>query len=648
MATNKLVEWVEEYVKEWRDYRDSNYLEKWKEYERLWRGEWAAEDSTRASERSRITSPALQQAIENHAAEIEEAIFGQGEHLFDIDDDLNDQERQDVEYLKNYIKQNNKKQKARKAIGDTNLLASIYGTGITEIITKKVKQLSPATQEIPNIGAQAIGVEEKDVVVVSYKAINPQNFVIDPNATSIEDAMGVAVEEFVSAHIVAQKIKSGAYKDAKIEDDASPDKTLEPTSIDQEYNDDKVHLVRYHGLVPRALLESEGESDVEELFDEESSELMDEYGDMVEAIVVIGNHELLKAEPNPYMMQDRPFVAYQDDSVPNKFWGRGIAEKGYNMQKAIDAQLRSHLDSLALTSVPMMAMDATRLPRGSKFEVRPGKSILTNGNPGEILMPFKFGSTDSSNIDIANKFEGMLLQATGTIDTAGMTTQPAGSGELSIVLSSVIKKNKRTLVNFQEQYLIPLIEKTAWRFMQFDPENFPVKDYNFVVNGSLGMLAREVEQLQLINLLKTLGDSPISAILIQGIVENSSLPNRQALLGQIQEASKPNPQAQQMQMVAQQAQVDLVASQAADFKASAQKKSAEARKALIDGSLAPEEVKTKQIAALSTNLNNNQPTDDFEKRIKLAEVMLKEKAIDQKAADSARNAEIVKEQMKTS
>lgn len=648
MATNKLVEWVEEYVKEWRDYRDSNYLEKWKAYERLWRGEWAAEDTTRTSERSRITSPALQQAIENHTAEIEEAIFGQGEHLFDIEDDMQDNDPRDVEYLKNYIKQNNKKQKARKAIGDATLLGSLYGTGIAEIITKKVKQLTPATQEIPNIGAQAIGVEEKEVVVVSYKAISPLNFVIDPNATTIEDAMGVAVEEFVSAHIVAQKIKSGAYKDAKIEDDASPDKTLEPTSIDQEYNDDKIHLVRYHGLVPRQLLESEGEDDVVDLLgeNEDSSELLDEYGDMVEAIIVIGNHELLKAEPNPYMMQDRPFVAYQDDSVPNKFWGRGVAEKGFNMQKAIDAQLRSHLDSLALTSVPMMAMDATRLPRGSKFEVRPGKSILTNGNPGEILMPFKFGNTDGSNIDIANKFEGMLLQATGTIDTAGMQTQAAGSGELSIVLSSIIKKNKRTLVNFQENFLIPLIEKTAWRFMQFDPENFPVKDYNFVVNGSLGMLAREVEQLQLINLLKTLGDSPISAILIQGIVQNSSLPNRQTLLRQIQEASKPNPQAQQAAQMAQQVQMELVASQAADFKASAQKKTAEAQKALVDAQLAPEEIKTKRVAALTTNLNDNPAVDkEFEKRVKIADLMLKEKALNQKAKDAEQNIEVVKMQM---
>ena len=645
---NKLVEWIKDYTDEWRRHRDDNYLENWKEYERMWRGVWAAEDTTRTSERSRITSPATQQAIENHTAEIEEAVFGQGDHLFDIQDDMQDKDPRDVEYIQNYIKQNNKKQKARKYIGDSILLASIYGTGITEIVTKKVTQFVPATQPMPGVDAMAIGVEEREVVVVSYKPINPQNFLIDPTASSIEEALGVAIEEFVSAHIVAQKVKDGVYKDTDIEDNSSPDEKIEPTFVDDsQYNDDKIRLIRYYGLVPRVLLESGGEEEIVDLLgEEEVSDLLEEYGDLVEAIVVIGNDKLLKAEKNPFMMQDRPVVAYQDDSIPNRFWGRGIAEKAYNMQKAIDAQLRSHLDSLALTAVPMMAMDATRLPRGSKFEVRPGKTILTNGNPAEIMMPFKFGSTDMGNIEIANKFEGMLLQATGTLDSAGMQTQPAGAGEMSIVLSSIIKKNKRTLVNFQDQYLIPLIEKTAYRFMQFDPENFPVKDYNFVVNSSLGMLAREVEQLQMINLMKTLGpDSPIMPILMQGVINNSSLPNKTALLEQLAQASQPNPQAQQMQQQAQQLQMGLVQAQIADLSSKAQKQQAEAQQVMVDTQLAPEESKTKRVAALSTNLNNQTGTDDFEKRAKVADLMLKEKAINIKQEDSARNAEIVKLQM---
>jgi len=99
---------------------------------------------------------------------------------------------------------------------------------------------------------------------------------------------------------------------------------------------------------------------------------------------------ILRAERNPFMMEDRPFVYYQHDIVPNKFWGRGVCEKGYNPQKALDAEMRARIDSLALTTTPMMAADATRMPRGVKLEVRPGKTILTNGDPRQAIMPLSF------------------------------------------------------------------------------------------------------------------------------------------------------------------------------------------------------------------------------------------------------------------
>ena len=651
---NKLVEWIVGYTEEWRDHRDINYLEDWKEFERLWRGEWAAEDKTRESERSRITSPALQQAIENHTAEIEEAVFGQGANFFDIEDDMKDQDKGDIEYLKAYMKECFKKNKTRKNIGDSILLGSIYGTGIGEVITKKIKELTPATERLEDINAMVIGTLETEKVSVTLKPISPQNFLIDPTASTIDDALGCAIEEFVPAHSVAQNIKKGIYNDVKmLGDDSSSESNLEFSWIDQEFQDDKIRVLRYYGLVPKHLLDaSKDTGDVVDLFEKESeegqSELLEEYGDLVEAIVVIADKQyLLKAEENPYMMKDRPVVAYQDDTIPNRFWGRGVAEKGYNMQKAIDAQIRSHIDSLALTTVPMMAMDATRLPRGSKFEVRPGKSILTNGNPAEILMPFRFGTTDSGNIETAAKFETMLLQATGTLDTAAMQAQPVG-GELSIQLSSIIKKNKRTLVNFQDQFLIPFIEKAAWRFMQFDPDNFPVKDWKFIPASTLGMLAREVEQQQFINLMKTLGpDSPLVPILMQGVIETSNLANKQQLLQMLAQSMQPNPQQQQMEQMQMQLQAGLIQAQTADLSTKAQKQQAEAQKTAVETQLLPEEIKAKQIAAISTNLQAGDADDkEFERRVKVADLMLKEKNIDLKEQDIMQNREIVKMQMK--
>lgn len=645
---NKLVEWVVENVHEWKENRDDNYEQNWKKYERTWRGVWDGEDRLRESERSKIISPATQQAIENHTSEIEEALWGAGADLFDISDDMKDQDKTDIEYVKAYMKECFKKNKLRKSVNDIVLMASIYGTGIGEILTKEVVELTPASQPMPDIDAVAIGVQETTKISVEVKPVNPRNFIIDPNATTIEDAMGVAIEEFVSAHIIAKGIEDGIYKDTKLGDDSAPDEDLEPSSVDDEYIDDKIRIIRYYGLVPEKYLDSD-EDDFVELFTKEvdAGQLMKEYSNLVEAIIVIANDtDLLKAERSPYMMKDRPVVAYQDDTVPGRFWGRGIAEKAYNMQMAIDAQLRSHLDGLAMTSVPMMAMDATRMPRGAKLEIRPGKTILTNGNPAEILQPFKFGVTDGQNVQTAEIFNTMLLQATGTMDTSLMQSQPVG-GDLSIALSGIIKKNKRTLVNFQENFLIPFVEKAAWRFMQFDSENFPVKDFKFIPTGSLGMLAREVEQLQFINLLKTLGaDNPLTPILLQGVLENSALPNKQMLLQMLSQSQQPNPEQQQVEQMQMQVQLATAEATIAGLQADVAKTQAETQQIMVETQLKPSEVQAKLAAALSNNLKEgNQDDKEFERRAKVADLMLKEKAIDLKEKDLAQNLEIVNKQM---
>jgi hypothetical protein len=380
-------------------------------------------------------------------------------------------------------------------------------------------------------------------------------------------------------------------------------------------------------LIPKFLIEASDSEEVTSLFNEKTEEYGTEaadYTELVEGIVVIANDQyVLKAELSPYMMQDRPIVAFQYDSMPNRFWGRGIAEKGYNMQKAVDAQIRAHLDSLALTTVPMMGIDATRLPRGAKFEIRPGKTILTNGNPNEVLQPFKFGITDPGNLETAGEFMKMMLMATSTIDS---TTPTADGGGLNPALSAIIKKNKRTLVNFQEQFLIPFVTKAAYRFMQFDPDRYPAQDFVFVPTSNLGIVAREYEQMQFMNLLKTLGpDSPIVPMVMSAIIENSGLSNREELLQQMAEMTQANP----MEDAATQLQLQQAQLQLADLQADVTLKQAKAQKEIAETQLMPAELQASIAASASKYLGTGpNATDDFERRVKVANLALKEKDID--------------------
>ena len=635
-ADKDLTAFVVDHCDRWRSYRDTNFLNDWEEYERIFRGQWAEDDKTRESERSRIVTPATQQAVETRHAEIMEAIFGQGD-FFDIDDNIQDVNGNpiDVEMIKNQLMEDFKKDKIRKAIDQIELMAEIYGTGIGEIVVKTEKEYVPTTRAIPNQeGQAAIGVMEKDRIAVKIMPINPKNFLFDPNGTSIDDCMGVAVEKFISIHKIVAGIESGVYRKVDIGIVAS-DEDLEPTQELQMFQDQKVKLLTYYGLVPREYLKNLKENkEIVELFPENST--AEDYSDLIEAIVVIANDGLLlKAEESPYMMKDRPILSYQDDTVPNRLLGRGTVEKAYNMQKAMDAQIRSHLDSLALTTSPMIAMDATRLPRGAKFEVKPGKAILTNGSPSEILYPFKFGQTDQNNISTAQTFERMLLQATGTLDSQGMVTQSARDGAgMSMAVASIIKKYKRTLVNFQEDFLVPFIKKAAFRYMQFDPERYPSVDMNFIPTATLGIIAREYEQQQFIGLLQTLGaNTPVLPILLKGIVGNSSLSNRMELMAKLDEMMQPDPQAQQMQQAQQQLAMQSAQAQIAVNTTQAEQNRAEAQKLMVEAQLMPQEIQAKNMAATTKNLPNQDDlaSKEFDKRVKIAELMLKESDIKNKA-----------------
>lgn len=634
-----LEDWVMYKVEDWREFFDTNYDQKFNEYYRLWRGIWADDDKTRESERSKIVSPALLQAVENNVADIEEATFGRGK-FFDIQDDMGDTERSDVRFLREALSQEFTKNKIRKAVGECLINAAVYGTGIGEIVLEKKKEMVPATEPVMDGAMTAVGVNIRDRTVVKLRPIQPHNFLIDPVATSIDTAVGVAVDEFVSSHLVEQLQEEGVYRKVYV-GRAAPDLDLEPDEELWQQPEDKVRLTKYYGLVPRKLLENAFDADDEMVnFDsDEDDEGRDSY--YVEAIVVIANGgTLLKAEASPYMMEDRPIVAFPWDVVPSRFWGMGVCEKGFNSQKALDAELRARIDALALTVHPMLAMDATRMPRGSKPEVKAGKLLLTNGDPREVLHPFNFGQVSQITFAQADSLQRMVQAATGSVDTAqqamnGGGTTSAGS---SMSLGGIIKRQKRTLVNFQESFLMPFVEKAAWRYMQFEPELFPVNDYKFIATSTLGIVAREYEVAQLVQLLQTMPqDSPVYPIIMQSVIDNMNITNREDLIQTMIQAQQPNPEQQQMQQALAEEDRAFKNSQTAALNAQAAESNARAQKIALEARGVPVELETARIKAVASSQTASESDKDFEKRMRLANLALDEKKL---------GLEVVKENMK--
>jgi hypothetical protein len=283
--------------------------------------------------------------------------------------------------------------------------------------------------------------------------------------------------------------------------------------------------------------------------------------DMVEAIVTICNgHVLLRAMPNPYVMRDRGIIAFQYETVPGRFWGRGVAEKGYNPQIALDASVRAYIDALGFISAPMLGVDSGRIPKGFKNAVYPGKVWLTQGPPQEVLQTVQIGKFEPAMFEQASEMERMVQMGTGAFDTATALNNQSQSGANSMTANSMlmgafVKRAKRVVQNVDRHLLTPLVTKFLWRYMQFDPVRYP-EDFDFVIKATMGIVAREAEAMQLTQLMGMLPEDfhQVKLVLAQGIIENSAITNKAQILKVIDSIINPSPQQQQQAQQAQQLQ----------------------------------------------------------------------------------------------
>jgi hypothetical protein len=512
--------------------------ERWEEYTRLWRGMWGDRDKNRDSERSKLIAPALQQAIEMTVAEMVEATFGRTAWL-DIDDDIADEEKDDATMARDYLLEDFENSRVPDAIRETFLLGAIYGTGISKVdVVEKVVR-----EPYRDAMSGEMKVQKTNKVCVELVPIRPDQFIIDPAALHVDDALFCGHELLVPKHIVEQKQGSGAYRKGYVGtyDGGFPSLPKPDGSREKDRDVEGVLVTELFCRLPKSLM-PQGEVGPD---------------GRVECIVVLGNeYTLLKAIPSPFTMQDRPIIAYQHEKVPGEFWGRGVAEKGYNPQKALDAELRARIDALALTTAPMMGADVTRMPRNPDLRVRPGKTWLTRGKPSEILEPIQFAPINPATFQQTGDLERMVQMGTGAMDSAtpnNISRRNETASGMSQLNSAFIKRAKMTMHNIEQNYLDPLVKKALWRYMQFDPTRYKA-DYKFVVNSTMGIMAREFEQSQLTQLIGFVPpDSPAHKILLGAILTNTTSANEKELRAAFAQLTKPpSKEEQQMQQQMQQ------------------------------------------------------------------------------------------------
>ena len=267
----------------WRTHREINYTPKWDEYYRIWRGIWSASDKTRTAERSRIIAPATQQAVESSVAEMEEATFGRGK-WFDIQDDMLDQDNTEAEYIRNLLQEDLEKTGVKDSIAEVFLNGAIYGTGIGKIVVNQTVERAPSEQPVDGSLTGTRSITEYASIDIHVEPISPKEFLIDPAANNITEALGVAHEVIKPRYHVVHGIQAGIYRDVPLDGDYDTVKMGFDPETRQADESDSVKICEYWGLVPKRFLKKSADKDDFEYTKKD---------ELVEAVVTICNDEYI-------------------------------------------------------------------------------------------------------------------------------------------------------------------------------------------------------------------------------------------------------------------------------------------------------------------------------------------------------------------
>ena len=600
--SDALVGWVMGFIPDWRAVRDGAYKDQWDDAYMTWRGRWRPENKTRKRERSRLISTGTMMAVDLTVAEIIEAILGR-ENFIDLPDDVADQQKQDMEQSRANLLEDLKRDGFIAFITETVLNGALYGTGIGKINIDVETQVQPQRQATDD-GVSIVRVA-RETVKVYPSPVEPGQLVTDPNVADIDDMIGVAHEFSMPLHQIWKRQTNGTYMNNEvIGGDWLNHSTEERREEGRGQRQSTAFITEYHGLVPEKLLAKamlEDEDEVGRTIIESKEE-----GRMVEAVVTIANQgTLLRAIPNPSIMEDRAILAYQHDSVPNRFWGRGVVEKAFHPQKAMDAEMRARVDALAWMNNPMLAVDLTALVPGQNANPYPGKLVGFKRDPKTALSDFSYGAMDAGTFQQTQELERQLQQATGALDSIaslrGNVRDETATGS-AISASGFIKRSKRTMYNIEE-FLTKLIRRILWRKMQYDPERYPL-DAEFQVKGAVGMMAREIEQQFMVGLLQFTeqGTAP-HLLILKHIFENSSAMNKAELAAAIDQMMQPPSQEEQaMAQAVKQAQAQAVVEEVRNTRADTALKLAQGDKAKAEALLKTIEAEFKDDEAMMDSL----------------------------------------------
>ena len=340
----------------------------------------------------------------------------------------------------------------------------------------------------------------KDSGKLCIESVPPEEFYVDRNAKSVEDAYVVAHKtEMRVGDLVAMGYEfdvvselSGNSTDDTFADAEAFERKGYSNDDEEQTQDPSMKLVE----VTEAYMK------------------MDVYGTgqatMHRFILGGGNQELLDYEP----WGDVPFAVFEIDPEPHTFFGRSIADLIMNDQDSSTAMLRGMMDNVALTNNPSIDVVEGQVNMDDIMnnEIGSIRRVKTQGAIQVNAIPFVAGQTLGAMQYLDDEIQvktGVTKASMGldpnalqnTTATAAQLTAQAGAGQIEVMARNLAEGGMKRLFKLILKLMVENShEETMMRlngnYVPIDPRSWNTS-MDVTVNVGLGTGKEEMKQAAL-------------------------------------------------------------------------------------------------------------------------------------------------------
>lgn len=375
--------------------------------------------------------------------------------------------------------------------------------------------------------------EVRETLRPEFERVSPLDIYPSPTATDVNEGSLVEKVRFSRADLVDLKEASGYDADAidrVLDEFPRAEKTLTSTSeedIDDVQGTDTTQLSEFMETIEglefwcpvqgKTLIEygvdkipgiSRGDLTVEPL---------GEY--QVNAIMV--DNVLIYVDLNDHPLGHRPYSKTGWRKIPGSFWYKGVPELMEDLQRIINAAIRSMCYNMAIASGPQIDVDVDRLVPGEDIEASfPGKVWQTLNRAGVNTPAVKFLKADSNANELFGVYENFARLAddyTGIPAYAYGSDRVAGAGRtssgLSMLMSSAAKGVKRVILGIDHDIFKTLVRRQFDWNMQYGDDDSVKGDVEIVTTGAVGVMVKEQMSERRMNFLN-ITNNPVDERLI--------------------------------------------------------------------------------------------------------------------------------------